>query len=114
MGFFREFRYPIRRVSDSAEFWEPLGFVALHGSPVSAGEKVLGTQSSTHLEYLRVIIDERSDSRDDVIALFQTFNAFNFKLAAFRLVKNVGSKQRGQILGIHLVSRNLKQNESDS
>lgn len=29
IGFFREYRYPVRRPSDSADFWEPLGFVAL-------------------------------------------------------------------------------------
>ena len=29
-GFFREYRFPVRRTAGSAAFWEPLGFVAMH------------------------------------------------------------------------------------
>lgn len=29
IGYFQEYRYPVRSITDSARFWEPLGFVAI-------------------------------------------------------------------------------------
>lgn len=31
IGYFREYRFPVRNTKDSAAFWEPLGFVAIPG-----------------------------------------------------------------------------------
>ncbi len=41
IGFFREYRYPVRRLSESVEFWEPLGFVALRDEGDDSGPAVL-------------------------------------------------------------------------
>jgi hypothetical protein len=31
IGYFQEYRFPVRAIADSAAFWEPLGFVAIAG-----------------------------------------------------------------------------------
>lgn len=41
IGYFREYRYPVRSVDDSARFWEPLGFVAMRGEANRQGPAVL-------------------------------------------------------------------------
>lgn len=43
IGYFREYRYPVRRLSDSANFWEPLGFVALRDEDDERGPTVLAS-----------------------------------------------------------------------
>ncbi len=41
IGYFREYRYPVRSVDDSARFWEPLGFVAMKTEGDEHGPVVL-------------------------------------------------------------------------
>jgi hypothetical protein len=41
IGFFREYRYPVRRLAGSIGFWEPLGFVALRDEEDDLGPAVL-------------------------------------------------------------------------
>jgi len=41
IGYFREYRFPVRRVTDSARFWEPLGFVAMKTEGDEHGPVVL-------------------------------------------------------------------------
>lgn len=43
IGYFREYRYPVRRLADSADFWEPLGFVALRDEDDERGPAVLAS-----------------------------------------------------------------------
>jgi catechol 2,3-dioxygenase-like lactoylglutathione lyase family enzyme len=41
IGYFREYRYPVRSVTNSARFWEPLGFVAMKPDDDEQGPMVL-------------------------------------------------------------------------
>ncbi len=41
IGYFREYRFPVRSVPDSARFWEPLGFVAMRSEEDEHGPAVL-------------------------------------------------------------------------
>lgn len=41
VGYFREYRYPVRSVPDSTRFWEPLGFVAMKAGDEGHGPAVL-------------------------------------------------------------------------
>lgn len=41
VGYFREYRFPVRDAAESAEFWESMGFVAMRGDGDGDGPTVL-------------------------------------------------------------------------
>lgn len=53
-------------------------------------------------------VDDLLDDSDDLASLLGPLQTLHLKLSAFGLMQDVGAKQCGQVVRVHLISRQLQ------